>query len=201
MAYDPLIHGRRSARLPGYGYSQLGVYYVTLCTHRRQCLFGAIAQERLRLSPIGEIAKEEWLRSCEVRPGLVLDAWVVMPNHLHGIVVVGAHSGAPMPFGLHWPVSADSERAHGCAPLRRPARSLGSFVAGYKAAVAKRANAMRGTPGAKVWQRSFYEHVVRDEAELHSIRQYIADNPSQWAADRENPVIAARSGVFLRPET
>jgi hypothetical protein len=96
----------------------------------------------------------------------------------------------------------ENERAHGCAPLlRRPARSLGSFVAGYKVAVTKRANAMRGTPGAPVWQRGYYEHVVRDEAELHDIRQYIAGNPAQWATDHENRAIAQRLGARLRPRS
>ncbi len=205
--YDPIIHCRRSVRLAGYAYSQPGVYYLTVCAHHRRCLFGAIAQDAVCLSHIGEIVRDEWLRSCEVRPGLVVDAWVVMPNHLHGIVVVGAHSRAPWPFGLRWPMEEEggdargNERAHGCAPLRRPARSLGSFVAGYKAAVTKRANAVRATPGAPIWQRNYYEHAVRDEAELHDIREYIARNPAQWATDHENPAIAQRLGARPRPRT
>jgi len=98
-----------------------------------------------------------------------------MPNYVHGIV---------------WIV--DPERAHSRAPLQRPAQSLGSFIAGYKSAVTKRANQMRGAPGIAVWQRNYWEHVIRTAQALTAIRQYIADNPARWELDRYNPAAVRR---------
>ena len=197
MGYDPILHVRRSIRLPDYDYSQAGAYYVTVCAYQRRCLFGVVKDGRVRLSRIGKIAAEEWLRSCGVRPEVTLDAWVIMPNHLHGIIIVGAHGDAPPPLGLRWPDARNGEtrfpardshgRAHCHAPLHRQARSVASFVGGFKGAVTRRANALRNTQGVPIWQRGYHEHVIRDEAELHDIRLYIGQNPSQWDTDTENP--------------
>ncbi len=109
MRYNPILHARRSIRLPDYDYSQAGAYYVTVCAHQRRCIFGLVKDDRARPSRIGQIVAEEWLRSCEVRPDVTLDAWVIMPNHIHGIVVVGAHGNAPIP--------PPSVGAHGNAPI------------------------------------------------------------------------------------
>jgi putative transposase len=179
MTYDPTQHHRRSTRLPAYDYAQAGAYFVTMVAHRRQCLFGEIGDGRVTLNPCGEVIADEWLRSAQIRPAARLDEFIVMPNHIHGIViirdqpVVGAHSCAPLPE----------------APLRRPPRSLGSLIAGFKSAATKRIKETRGTPGQPVWQRNYYEHIIRNEEELDAIRQYIADNPLRWAEDRENPTI------------
>jgi len=180
MTYDPTRHHRRSIRLPAYDYAQPGAYFLTVVAHQRQCLFGEIVDGQVLASPCGEAVVQEWLRSTQIRREIQLDAFVVMPNHIHGIViigepiVVGAHGRAPL---LHR------------APLHRPPRSVGSFVAGFKSAVAKRINELRGTPGLPVWQRSYYEHIIRDEEELNRVRQYIADNPARWQQDPENPLL------------
>ena len=177
MTYDSTKHNRRSIRLPGYDYAQAGAYFVTLVTHQRQCLFGEIVDGAMLVGSHGDTVKEEWLRSAEVRREIELDAFVLMPNHIHGIVVirdqstvVGAHGRAPLPPMPH-----------------RPPRSLGSFVAGFKSAVTKRINEIRGTAGLPVWQRNYYDRVIRDEEELSRIRQYIIDNSARWAEDPENP--------------
>jgi putative transposase len=182
MSYTETQHHRRSVRLPAYDYTQAGAYFVTMVTHRRQCLFGEIADGRVTLNPCGEVIEDEWLRSTEIRPVIRLDAFIIMPNHVHGIVVmgdqttvVGAHSCAPLPY--------------------RPPRSLGSFIAGFKSAAAKRINEIRGAPGLPVWQRNYYEHVIRNDEELHAIRQYITDNPLRWAEDRENPISVGEPNV------
>jgi REP element-mobilizing transposase RayT len=228
MKHDPILHARRSIRLPDYDYAQAGAYYITICSHQRRCLFGAVKDDRIRLSRIGEIVREQWLQTPRVRPGVTLDDWVIMPNHMHAIVFVGAHGNAPPPLGLHWPDAAAATtrplprdgnvgahgyapsapnlrwpdmpdrttrlpaqeangRAHVHAPLQRPRRCLGSLVGGFKGTVTARVNALRNTPGAPVWQRGYHEHIIRDEPELHDIRLYIAQNPSQWATDAENP--------------
>ena len=177
MTYDPAKHHRRSIRLRGYDYRQAGAYFVTVVTHQRQCLFGEIVDGETRVSRYGHTVREEWLRSAEIRCEIELDAFVVMPNHIHGIVVirhqstdVGAHGRAPLPPAPH-----------------RPPRSLGSFVAGFKSATTKRINEIRRTPGLPVWQRNYYEHVIRNDDELNHVRQYIIDNPGHWGEDRENP--------------
>jgi len=183
MSYDPERHHRRSIRLRGYDYAQAGYYFVTMVAHQRACLFGEIADGQMRVSACGEIVQEEWTRSPQVRAEIDLDVFMVMPNHLHGIVVirddVGAHGRAPLPPGG--------------GPRRAP-RSLGSLVAGFKSAVTKRVNEVRGTPRLPVWQRSYYERVIRNERELEAIRQYIVDNPTRWAGDAENPANVGAHG-------
>jgi len=191
MSYGPTRHHRRSIRLPAYDYAQAGAYFVTMVTHRRQCLFGEIADGRVTLNRYGQVVEDEWLRSTQIRPGIRLDIFIIMPNHIHGIVVmgdqttvVGAHSCAPLPY--------------------RPPRSLGSFIAGFKSAATKRINDIRGTPGLPVWQRNYYERVVRDDEELNDTRKYIVDNSLRWAEDRENPTnvgepnVGAHGGASLR---
>jgi REP element-mobilizing transposase RayT len=174
MSFDPDKHHRRSIRLPGYDYVGPGAYFVTICTDHRRHLFGQVVTGEMRLSALGAIVREEWLRTPSIRPGIEVDALAVMPNHVHGIIV--------LPGG---PVTAEVG-AHSCAPLRRPRRSLSSFVAQFKATAARRINARRGTPGARVWQRNYYEHVIRSDATWTAICVYIEANPALWPYDRDN---------------
>jgi REP element-mobilizing transposase RayT len=179
MSQEPDNRRRRSIRLKDYDYAQAGAYFVTICTHDRECLFGEIVSGEIQLNAFGEIVVEEWGRSTEIRREIELDEWVVMPNHLHGIAVIVADP----------PVHGDSSSvgAHGRAPLHRKPRSLGSFIAGFKSVVTTRINTLRGAPGAPVWQRNYYEHVIRNEDDLVRIREYIANNPVQWEIDENNP--------------
>lgn len=124
----------------------------------------------------GEIVRDEWLASSDIRREMQLDVFVVMPNHIHGIVwivpdgdIVGATDRSPLP------------------PRGPTPKSLGSFPAGYKSAATKRINEIRGTPGNALWQRNYYERIIRNECELDAIRRYIRDNPAHWAEDPENP--------------
>ena len=177
VRYDPFRHHRRSIRLPGHDYSTPGAYFITICAYGHECLFANVIDAKARLSPYGEIVREEWERSATLRPTITLDAFAVMPNHLHGVVAlqedssVGAHSCAPL------------RAAHPNAPLQRRTRSVSSFVAQFKASAARRINALRGTRRAPVWQRNYYEHIIRDEADLERIRFYIQDNPNRWPED------------------
>jgi putative transposase len=183
MTYDPTRYHRRSIRLAGYDYSREGAYFITICSAGRACIFGQICDGRMQLSSAGAIVNEEWHRSAEIRRELRLDAFVVMPNHIHGIVFViapsvGAHGGAP---------SGGAPVPHPSLLDGRRPRSLGSFVAGFKSATTSRINAERGTPGEPIWQRNYYDHIVRNAADLGRIRRYIAANPARWSMDRENP--------------
>jgi REP element-mobilizing transposase RayT len=171
-------HHRRSIRLSGYDYARGGAYFVTICTAARKCLLGEVTNGGVALSPFGEIVWLEWQRSADVRPTLKLGPFVVMPNHVHGIVALGpgAERSGERDVG-----------AHSCAPLQRrlfrPPRSIGSFVAQLKASTARRINALRQTPGAPVWQRNYYEHIVRDEDDYVRISEYIENNPLGWPED------------------
>jgi len=169
-------HHRRSIRLQEYDYSQVGAYFITLCTQNKACLFGKIAEGAMHLNRIGLIVAEEWMRCAVIRQEIELDEWVVMPNHIHGIVIIN-----------------HAMRTTSRSPLQDAAKpglvpkSLGSLVGGFKAATTKRINEIRHTPGIPVWQRNYYEHVIRNEDELSSICQYIEENPLKWEMDRENP--------------
>ena len=177
VRYNPDRHRRRSIRLRQHDYSLGGSYFITICTHDRDCLFGDVVEGEMRLNPLGEIAREEWHGSAGLRPGLALDTFVVMPNHVHSIVTI---------------IAADDVGAHSNAPSRdtsfqRSPRSVATFIGGFKGAVTRRVNALRDTTGSQVWQRNYYEHVIRDEDEFQRIRWYIEDNPRRWSEDEYNP--------------
>ena len=204
-------HRRRSIRLPGYDYSQPGGYFVTVCTKDRECVFGEVAGGQVRLSPLGQIAAGCLADLPSHFQDVELDEWVVMPNHIHAILVIhgrGTACRAPTTHEpcraptTHEPCRAPTAREPCRAPTtREPCRaptlnvrfgrpvsgSLPSVVGSYKAAVTKRINQLRGTPGTAGWQRNYYEHVICDEEDLRRIREYIAQNPLSWEIDEENP--------------
>jgi len=173
---------RRSIRLKGYDYTQAGAYFVTICTKDRACLFGDVADGVMRLNQMGHIVRQCWLAIPDHFPHVLLDEFVVMPNHVHGILVimpthdVGATHASPLQN------DDTPTRPRGPQP-----RSVASIVGSFKSAAAKRINEHRGTPGAPIWQRNYYEHIIRDDESLNLIRNYIADNPLRWQIDAENP--------------
>ena len=182
MRYDPAKHHRRSIRLKGYDYSQAGAYFVTICTRNRECLFGDIVDGEMRLNELGIIVQRTWLDLPNHVGGIVLDAFVIMPNHVHGIITITDRGGNT--------VGAGSEPA---PTTRVPNRhGLPEIVRQFKTFSSRRINARRQTPGLPVWQRNYYEHVIRDERSLERIREYIANNPLQWELDRENPNVRIR---------
>ncbi len=176
--YDPERHHRRSIRLRGYDYTQPGAYFITIVTHERACLFGNVVNGAMQLNPLGEIVRAEWFKTAELRPSVQLDAdeFVVMPNHIHGIIWIVDDVGARR------------RRAPTGEQFGKPVPgSIPTIVRAFKSAATKRINALRGTPGAPVWQRNYYEHVIRNDADLRHIRDYIQTNPARWALDSENP--------------
>lgn len=183
---------RQSLRLRGYDYSQAGAYYVTICTHNRACLFGEVINGEMVLNPVGHIVESEWKRTEDIRKDVVLDAVVVMPNHVHMIVFcVGADRRPPTNHPSGGPQSAPTT-------LRsNPTTVLGNIFKGFKSATTVKINQHRQTPGTPVWQRGYYDHIVRNDDDLNRIRQYITDNPMQWALDAENPEFA---GNVLRAQ-
>jgi len=173
---------RRSIRLKGYDYTRAGAYFVTICTKDRACLFGDVADGVMRLNQMGHIVRQCWLAIPDHVPHVLLDEFVVMPNHVHGILVmmpthdVGATHASPL--------QNDDTPAR---PRGPQPRSVASIVGSFKSAAAKRINEHHGTPGAPIWQRNYYEHIIRDDESLNSIRNYIADNPLRWQIDAEHP--------------
>ena len=195
MKYDAKIHHRRSIRLHSYDYALPGAYFVTLCAFRKQCIFGCVVEDRMDENACGKIAREQWLESARIRRELELDAFIVMPNHLHGILWIlgpkGEHVG---PSGARPGPNAIRSHEPGRTPFgptnRIPAmrpHSLASWAAGFKSAVTSRIRRLWNRPRAAVWQEDYFERVIRDENELFRIREYILSNPARWKLDRENP--------------
>jgi putative transposase len=174
MEYNPNYHHRRSIRLPHYDYSQSGIYFVTICTYKKQCLFGEIKEGKMSLNQIGKIVAQEWLKSSIIRQELELDEWIIMPNHLHGIVVI-----------------TKNDEGASLAPLRengvqkRKGRSLSSFISGFKSSVTKRIKPICEQVNPIIWQRNYYEKIVRNEQNLNQIREYMIKNPQKWDEDPE----------------
>ncbi len=170
---------RNSLRLRGYDYGSSGVYFVTLCLRDRLCLLGKVAQDQMRLNRFGLTVAECWERLPLRYPHVELDEWIVMPNHLHGIIAICEDAGGSRPA----PTSPDA----GAPDVGARVKLLGQLLGAFKTTSARRINQMRGTPGASVWQRNYFDHIVRTDQELERIRSYIAENPAKWSTDRENP--------------
>ena len=203
MKYNPDVHHRRSVRLKGYDYSQAGAYFITVCVHNRECIFGKIENGKMILNDFGNIVADEWMKSAEIRDEIELDQFVVMPNHFHGIAIIVDISQqtrrGDRPVAPTWPIiptssapqiavaSTSSKSQKTITPTGPAKKSIGALMAGFKSSVTKRINQIRNTPGEKLWQRNYYEHIIRNENELNRIRDYIIRNPSQWDSDRENP--------------
>lgn len=180
MVFNPNMHHRRSLRLQGYDYSQAGAYFVTICTHNRACLFGEVVDGEMRLNETGRMVASALQAISDHFPQVDVDAFVVMPNHVHGIIVingVGAQFIAP---NTH---ETDAAAINLGAINRAP--TLGDMVRAFKARSTR--DIRLREPGVSVWQRNYYEHIVRNEDDLARIREYIVNNPLQWALDRENP--------------
>ena len=168
-------HHRRSIRLPGYDYADAGAYFITICTHGRACLFGQVVDGEMRLNALGEIVREEWEKSATIRAEIEIGEYVIMPNHFHAIVMIGR--------GVRPDAPTENRPDTPTFPIGPKPKSIGALIAGFKSAATTRINQTRQTPGAPVWQRNYYEHMIRDEQSYQNIAAYILNNPRQWEAD------------------
>jgi REP element-mobilizing transposase RayT len=191
---DPDRHHRRSLRLPGYDYAATGAYFVTLCTHQRACLFGDVIDGLMALNDLGTRVAASWQAILDHAPGIALDAWVVMPNHLHGILVIASSIDGRQSVGAQFiapgspTTNAQASQAAPPAVNRTTASpTLGSIVRAFKARVTVAVNHDQGTSGMPIWQRNYYEHIIRDTTDLDRIRRYIDGNPARWSDDPDNP--------------
>ncbi len=206
MKYDPVRHHRRSIRLKGYDYSQAGAYFVTICVHHRECLFGEIVDGEMRLNEPGQIVAACWQDITRHFGNVALDEFAVMPNHLHGIIVIGGalstvgakHSPQPRWLRTEADNVIGNASANANYGMLRPYKntlpprgtqsdSLAAMVQNFKSVTARRVNVLRNTQGAPVWQRNYYEHIIRGDKELDNIRAYIGGNAACWAEDENNP--------------
>lgn len=196
MSYNPDIHARQSMRHPEWDYTHPGVYFITICTHERQHLFGYIDTSHMHMNTCGRLVSDEWHRTEQVRANVTLDAFVVMPNHIHGIIWIrpdtaSRDSSAMNPYGDTFPhpgntgntPTPDHNRAYG----RAVANSISTMMRQFKSIATKRINRHRNTSGAAVWQGNFYDRIIRNRQALRHIRQYIHDNPARWTQDRFYP--------------
>ncbi|HUH46714.1 MAG TPA: transposase [Arenibacter sp.] len=215
MPYNPNKHHRRSIRLKDYDYSLEGAYFITICCANRTCLFGKIQDNEMILNEYGTIAYHEWTNTSKLRKNVELDVFVIMPNHLHGIIILNTIPGRGELHSpknkLHSPenkwhspnrdqdenknkLHSPENKLHSPnrnlpniggvfdTPLRSPSNNIGAIIRGYKSSVTKQLNALN--IGCAVWQRNYYEHIIRNEQSYQRISEYIIDNPQKWSDDR-----------------
>jgi REP element-mobilizing transposase RayT len=181
------LHHRRSIRLPEYDYSQSGVYFVTICAQGRECLFGEVMTDSMVLSPIGRIVEDVWLALPCHFAHIELDAFIVMPNHFHGLVQINAPHSITK--------NRDEQTSYSSGTQ---SQSLAALVQNFKSVTTRKINQMRQLSGKTVWQRNYYERVIRNQRELDAKHQYITNNPMQWALDEENPLKPKRTRTSHR---
>ncbi len=166
---------KNSLRLRGYDYSSVGAYFVTIVAWQREMLFGKIVGREVVLNEMGEIVRDEWERTPTVRPYVELGAYVVMPNHLHGILI----------FNEIDTVGATQRVSPTQTTLQ--SGSLGAVIGQFKSIATKRINTLHNSPGVPVWQRNYHDRIIRNEREMSRIWDYIDANPARWDDDDENP--------------
>ena len=193
--FEPQKHHRRSIRLPNYDYSQPGAYFVTIVTWHRECLFGEVVNGAMKLSKSGEIVQWEWKALPQRFRYIELGAHVVMPNHFHGILIFHEHVGATRPDLINtYSGKGDSsqlaqEGVDGSPLPHGPKQfSLGAIIAQFKSRVTKRLWKIPSLKNTPVWQRNYYEHIIRNEQDLQTKTDYINANPMLWSQDDENPI-------------
>ena len=210
--YNPNIHHRRSIRLTGYDYAKAGLYFITICCHNRICHFGHVENGEMVLNEFGKIAYNEWMKTPELRNNVELGEFIIMPNHMHGIIrlIRRGELNSPENISLNSPENISlnspenislnspanpigdsikneiyiSSQIQGefHSPLRGPSNNIGAIVRGYKSSVTKQLNLLN--IGCPVWQRNYYENIIRNEESNQRISEYIINNPAKWAVDK-----------------
>jgi REP element-mobilizing transposase RayT len=157
---------RRSIRLRGWDYSSRGIYFVTICAEKKVCLFGQVVDNEMKVNEVGRIVDKVWNSIPDRFPNVQMDSFVVMPNHVHGVIAI---------------MSDGRQGAASSAP------TIGRIMRAFKSISAIEVNKASGRKGNAVWQRNYYEHIVRGGDDLDRVRRYIIENPRHWGEDEENP--------------
>ncbi|MBD2127800.1 transposase [Microcoleus sp. ZQ-A2] len=211
MNYNPEKHHRCSIRLKGYDYTQVGAYYFTICCHHRRCLLGEIQADVMHLNIVGATVKAVWENLPRHFPLIELDAFVVMPNHVHGIIVItdsavncnpnrnsnpnpNCRGEAFVPGYKNTSPESSSTNASpfpGCndtlPPRGTQSGSIGAIIQNFKSVATRRVNRITRNSGT-LWQRNYHEEIIRNEKAYENIRRYIVENPLSWDEDEENPL-------------
>ena len=209
MPYNSNLHNRNSIRMQGYDYTQIGSYFITICTRHKECLLGEITDGKMKLSSLGEIVYCQWLQLPNRFSNIILDAFIIMPNHIHGIVIINGEN--PPRRGeagdtrhnssannLISPASPDLPnreplqllKSNPCSPknYKKPhgtiPGSVGAIIQNYKSLTSRKINTLFRAKTTTIWQRNFYEHIIRDEMDLDRIVAYIENNPISWSDDK-----------------
>ena len=173
---------RNYVRLTDFDYSLPGAYFVTICSHNKQCIFDDIERGEMHLNSFGKIAQKCWGDLPLHYDGVVNDIFIMMPNHVHGILIIPSDNGRS---GSH--ISLEAEYLRKPDPTKK--YPLHEIVRAFKTYSSRNINELRHSPGTVVWQRSFYEHVIRSDKEYRKIGEYITYNVAKWDIDTENPNI------------
>ena len=182
MKYDPEKHHRRSIRLKGYDYSQPGWYFVTIVVKDLECLFGDVVDAEMAMNDAGNVTQTCWLDIPNHFPNVHLDEFIIMPNHIHGIIfIIDDETGKSVGVQNFEPLQRSQQNKY----QKIIPQSIGSIVRGFKIGVTKWFR--HNTDIYNVWQSNYYEHIIRDENDLHRIREYIINNPLKWDLDKDNP--------------
>lgn len=166
------LFSRKSIRLKGYDYSKEGVYHITVATVNRECMFGNIINGEMFLNDSGDIIQQEWTKTPVIRPNIRLDEFVIMPNHIHGIIIIEYSMGRGV-------------LQYAPTKFQSPSQTIGAIVRGFKSTVTKQINTIRNTPLKQVWQRNYYEQIIQTDADLNRVREYIVNNPKQWNNEKQ----------------
>lgn len=211
MSTESNLPNRRSIRLKDYDYSAQGSYFITLVTQDRLKLFGTITEGKMILSPVGKIVAEEWIKTIQIRPNIILGEFIVMPDHMHMILTISTKI-------------KNSEEQEWIHPNpKSPSHTIGAIIRGFKGAATKKINLFLNSTGEsqfarkesqfarkasqflptefyknKIWQRNYYEHIIRDQKDYCRIEQYIIDNPSNWKKKKIKPLLIEGTDHFSR---
>lgn len=185
------MHHRRSIRLKHYDYQNAGIYFVTICTKDRSHIFGRVKNAKMIINEFGMIARDEWIKTAQLRDFVKIDAFVIMPDHMHGILIISrgdedVFGANPSRRGMMHHAPTHILVPNGPAmPMERQfakpiKNSLSTIVSAYKASVTRKINCFRKTPGGIIWQRNYYEKIVRNNDALFVVRKYIINNPGKY---------------------
>ncbi len=174
----PIQFNRQSIRLSGYNYESSGYYFVTICTTKHKSLFGDIVNGKMILNQEGEIVSINWLKTLKIRKNVKLEEWVIMPNHIHGILIINNHNN----------ILNDNDKcfykySNVKKMFKSPSNTIGSIIRGFKSSVTKEVRQLYDRPQMKIWQRNYHDHIIRNENEYYKISSYIRNNPQNWKHD------------------
>ena len=199
MKYNPSIHHRRSIRLKGYNYSQNGAYFVTICVQNREFLFGKIENGEMVLNDAGKMIEKYWREIPEHYPNVILDAFVIMPNHVHGILIIDNNVGVPLVgtqsnigtqmAGTQMAGTQNNGQPQSLGQPQGIAPTVGNIIGAFKSLTTN--EYICGVKNGKfppfekrIWQRNYHEHIIRNEQSLEKIQNYIIHNPQKWQDDK-----------------